>query len=391
MDGRHGADGARLADPLGAQGVHGSRRLHLQQLEGRELGGRDRRVVGEVRRERVALGVVAELLEQHLGHALGDAAVALALDDERVQHAAGVVDRHVAQQAHGARLDVDLDDRRVGAEGVGGRRGLEHVGGVDRLAGRRHHLGPAQAAGRRARHVEGAGRGVEHHVVERRLEAVGRDPAGPGDGVDGRTVDGRPAELQRARAEGPHAGGHPVGVAVDDGDPLQRDARHLGHDHGPGGLVALPVRGGARVGRDPTVGADDHPAVLGARVRPGRRLDVAADPDAEQLRLAAARGAGAGPPGAAAGRARPRRRRAPGCSRRCRRSCRPGVSCGNASGASRLRRRTSTGSRPAAAAKRSTARSIAHAASGRPAPRYADSGAVFVTTARATARTHGMA
>jgi hypothetical protein len=45
----------------------------------------------------------------------------------------------------------------------------------------------------------------------------------------------------------------------------------------------------------------------------------------------------------------------------------------------RLMRRTSAGSMPISAAKRSTIRSIATAASGRPAPRYAVMDALFVT------------
>ena len=43
-------------------------------------------------------------------------------------------------------------------------------------------------------------------------------------------------------------------------------------------------------------------------------------------------------------------------------------------------RRTSTGSLPSLRASASTARSIAYVASGRPAPRYASVGTVFVKT-----------
>jgi hypothetical protein len=57
--------------------------------------------------------------------------------------------------------------------------------------------------------------------------------------------------------------------------------------------------------------------------------------------------------------------------------------CGTVNGGSRLRRRTSAGSTPISAANRSIARSTAAVASGRPAPRYAPTGVVFVTTDRA--------
>ena len=56
------------------------------------------------------------------------------------------------------------------------------------------------------------------------------------------------------------------------------------------------------------------------------------------------------------------------------------VVCGSVNLGSRFFRRTSAGSTPAASANRSIARSIAAAASGRPAPRYAPTGVVLVTT-----------
>ncbi len=53
---------------------------------------------------------------------------------------------------------------------------------------------------------------------------------------------------------------------------------------------------------------------------------------------------------------------------------------GKESGAKKLRLRTSAGSMPSSAANMSIARSIAWHASGRPAPRNAPIGVVFVTT-----------
>src|SRR4051794_11386499 len=60
-------------------------------------------------------------------------------------------------------------------------------------------------------------------------------------------------------------------------------------------------------------------------------------------------------------------------------------------GGIRLRRRTSTGSMPISAANRSIARSIAAAASGRPAPRYAPVGVVLVTNELLLHSTFGIA
>ena len=61
------------------------------------------------------------------------------------------------------------------------------------------------------------------------------------------------------------------------------------------------------------------------------------------------------------------------------------VGCGSVNLASRFFRRTSAGRRPISAANRSMARSMAAVASGRPAPRYAPTGVVLVTTESATA------
>ena len=93
------ADGAALADALGAERVDRRRGLHVDDLEARQLGGRDHRVVGEVRRDRVAVVVVADLFEQRLGGALGDATVDLAVEQQRVQHPTGVVAGDVAEVA----------------------------------------------------------------------------------------------------------------------------------------------------------------------------------------------------------------------------------------------------------------------------------------------------
>ena len=64
---------------------------------------------------------------------------------------------------------------------------------------------------------------------------------------------------------------------------------------------------------------------------------------------------------------------------------------GKASGEMKFLRRTSAGSSPISAAKRSTARSIAWVASGRPAPRNGPTGVVFVTTACAWTSIFGIA
>ena len=65
--------------------------------------------------------------------------------------------------------------------------------------------------------------------------------------------------------------------------------------------------------------------------------------------------------------------------------------CGNESFEMKFFRRTSAGSSPISAAKRSIARSIACVASGRPAPRREVIGVVFVTTETPSNSSFGIA
>ena len=73
--------------PFAPSGLYDVGVYVADQLEAGQLGRRHDGVVGEGRRERVAVVVVAELLPQRLGGALGDAAVALALGQQRVDDA----------------------------------------------------------------------------------------------------------------------------------------------------------------------------------------------------------------------------------------------------------------------------------------------------------------
>ena len=65
--------------------------------------------------------VVDEVLVERLRDAGRDATVLLALEDERIDDRAGVVDRNKPNQLDLPRLRVDLDDRHVAAEGKSGR------------------------------------------------------------------------------------------------------------------------------------------------------------------------------------------------------------------------------------------------------------------------------
>src|SRR5207237_8985949 len=69
--------------------------------------------------------------------------------------------------------------------------------------------------------------------------------------------------------EGPHAAGHDVGVAVHHLDGIDRNAKSVTDEHGPGRDAALPVRGGARSHHRGAVLADLDGGELAARYAVG--------------------------------------------------------------------------------------------------------------------------
>ena len=169
----------------------------MHDLEARELGRRDERVVRKVRGDRVGVAVVAHFFEQGLGGSLGNATVDLALEQQRVQHGPGIVAGHVTKVAHLTRLGVDLDDSDVGAEREGGarrlevRRRLQPVLQVAIGLGGNRQFGPRLGDSWCAGDVERRSVLVEHDVGLVGLEHLGGQLAG------------RVDELARS---GPHRG-----------------------------------------------------------------------------------------------------------------------------------------------------------------------------------------
>ena len=285
---RCGADGAGLADALGPELVVRRRRLHRDALEHGQLGGGDHRVVHEVGGQGVAVLVVAHLLEQRLCRALGQAAVHLAVGEERVEDGAGVVDCDEAGELDRPGLRVDLDHGEVGAEGEGRPGGVE-VGHADQRVGAgggAGHLVPAHRDGGHAGHVEAAPAVVagvaQHQVVGIGLEQVGGGLPGEVVELAGGVVDGRAGHLHRAGAAGHRPGGDDVGVAEHDLDLVDGHAEAVGHEHGPGRLVALAVGGRARLGEEGAVGAQLDGSELGAAPERGD-LDVHREAEAQRL------------------------------------------------------------------------------------------------------------
>ena len=65
---------------------------------------------------------------------------------------------------------------------------------------------------------------VQDDVARRRLEQVRGGLPGLDDGLDRSLVHGAAAELQRPRTQRAAAPRHLIGVAVDDGDAVERNA-----------------------------------------------------------------------------------------------------------------------------------------------------------------------
>ncbi len=182
-----------------------------------------------------------------------------------------------------------------------------------------------------------------------------------------------PPSCTEREPPGEPTAGHDVGVAVDHVDALHRHAEVVGHEHRPRRAVALPVRRGA--GDDTHVdfiaigcGRDLDLAELATALQ-RRDLDVDRHTDAELHRVAAA---------ASRRLLGPQRRIVDSGEQLVEATVVVAAVVGGAGDgrererdqdATRLRRRTSIGSMPISAANRSIARSMAAAASGRPAPR----------------------
>src|SRR5438093_9222990 len=129
-DRRGAGDGAALADALDAEGVdHRGVRLEGDRQRW-ELIGLGDRVVHEARGQELAVLVVDDRFHEPGADRLGSAALELALDDRRIDRAAGVVDDRIGEEPDRARLHLDLHDGRVRSERPRDRPGMEVGAGV---------------------------------------------------------------------------------------------------------------------------------------------------------------------------------------------------------------------------------------------------------------------
>ena len=198
--------------------------------------------------------VVDQLLGERGADALRDAAVELALHHHGVDGAPAVVDGHVAQDAHRARLHVDLHHAGVGAEGPGDGTRVEVPAGVEPgfapLAGEdgAAHGGAREgaegdAARGHAGHV-GAPAG-QHHVVGGALQRLGGHEPRAARDLAGGARDGRARHGGHPAGDGAHPVGDHAGVAADHADLVDLHAQLRRADLGQGRLVGLALAGDA--------------------------------------------------------------------------------------------------------------------------------------------------
>ncbi len=171
--------------------------------------------------------VIDDLLHQRLAQPLRDAAMDLALQAERVDHRADIVDHDVARDVERTGIGVDLDLANMAAIGIGvvvGREGAglvqpgfearRQAAGLERRLG---DLGDADApVGAGDREVAAIVADRELDVDIGRFEQMGGDAFALGDDLVGGEPQGRAADHRRARAVGADAEGDAVGVAIDD-------------------------------------------------------------------------------------------------------------------------------------------------------------------------------
>ena len=179
----------------------------MPERERRHLLRARHQVAHQVRRERLAVPVVADLLAERGRDALRGAAVELPLDDHRVQHGAAVVEDRVREHLHEPGLGVDLDDGNAEPVWPRHRSRVEHLDHIEaridtgRQLDRPDICGAADISGgdrtrRRPGHVDDPV--VEHEVFWCCFEHVGGDRPHAFAQHPGRLAHGRPTDRRRA-------------------------------------------------------------------------------------------------------------------------------------------------------------------------------------------------
>ena len=226
-------------------------------------------------------------LHHRLAQPLGDAAMDLALQQQRVEHGAHIVDDAVIDDPDLAGVGVDLDLADMAAIGK-----VLHPGDIARarfepgfdvgrqfrrkVGGPRHLDELHRPVG--SRHAEGAV--DEFEIGLRGLQQMGGDRFRLFDDLLGRAQHGGAAERRRARAAGAAADGQRVGIAFRDPQRRRVDAERLADNLLVDRLMPLAVADRADEKRRSARGVEAQQRALLAR-RAGA-LDGVGNPDAAQ-------------------------------------------------------------------------------------------------------------
>ena len=132
-DRRQRAGTARLAAAFDAQRIGLGRHGMALDREARRVLRPWQGVVGEGAGQQLALLVIDGALHNCLAEPLHDAAMRLALDQQRIDDRAEVVDHEVAHQLDRARLGIDLDLADMTAVGERRRRRVGDMRDIERL------------------------------------------------------------------------------------------------------------------------------------------------------------------------------------------------------------------------------------------------------------------
>jgi hypothetical protein len=104
--------GAALAPGSDAEPVRWRRHFAERGSQERQIVGARHSVIHKARRQQLpAPGVVMAILEQRLAHPLGNSAMRLTVQDQRVDCAADIINRSVADDPNLAGIGINLDLR----------------------------------------------------------------------------------------------------------------------------------------------------------------------------------------------------------------------------------------------------------------------------------------
>ena len=229
------------------------------------------------------------MLQHRLADALSQRAHDLAVDQERVDGVAAVIDCDESFEPNTAGLPIHAHDRNAGAEAEGGQILAKEDGRFEAgtLVGRKPHptmsefgnAVPSDHSLRHALHVKAAAHGLQ--IFRARLEELRREPLSLLPHGDRGLGERAAAEARAAAAERPDRLGRAQRVAVPDDHVLVGDAEMIGDDLGERRLVALAVRARSRDRGDLAGPLHAHDAALPAEHVGG--FDVGRDADAHEV------------------------------------------------------------------------------------------------------------